>query len=275
MHQLTSLFLLVLFLGLSACGDSTAKSDRLTLTGSSTVAPLMAEIARRYEAQHPEVRIDVQTGGSTRGVTDAREGRVPIGMASRGLKPEEAADLRAITIARDGIACIVHADNPLTSLTHDQVVRVFRGELNDWSQLGAPAGPIVVVTKAEGRSTLELFCHHFGLQPQEIAAQVVIGDNAQGIKSVAANPGAIGYVSIGAAEVAAADGTPIRLLGLDGQVASVAALRAGDWPLSRPLNLVLRADATIDGHARGLLDLAQNAAVDDLIIGLSFVPPHR
>lgn len=266
---------LALLLGLTACGGDAADHERLTLTGSSTVAPLMAEIARRYETQHPELRIDVQTGGSTRGVTDARKGRVPIGMASRALKPEETAELRAITIARDGIACIVHADNPLASLSHEQVVRVFRGELSDWSQVGAPAGRIVVVSKAEGRSTLELFCAHFGLEPREIAAQVVIGDNAQGIKSVAANPGAIGYVSIGAAEVAAEEGTSIRLLGLDDRPASVAALRSGDWPLSRPLNLVVRTDAALDGHARGLLDLAQRPAVEDLIIGLSFVPPQR
>ena len=48
-----------------------------------------------------------------------------------------------------------------------------------------------MVNKAEGRSTLELFLHHFGLKNSEIKAQVVIGDNQQGIKTVAGNVNAM------------------------------------------------------------------------------------
>ena len=62
---------------------------KLVLTGSSTVAPVMHEIARRFESQHPEYRIDVQTGGSSRGIGDAKNGVADIGMASRDLKPTE------------------------------------------------------------------------------------------------------------------------------------------------------------------------------------------
>jgi phosphate transport system substrate-binding protein len=46
---------------------------KLVLTGSSTVAPLAAEIGKRFEAEHSDVRIDVQSGGSSRGITDARK----------------------------------------------------------------------------------------------------------------------------------------------------------------------------------------------------------
>jgi phosphate transport system ATP-binding protein len=58
----------------------TSAAERLMLTGSSTVAPLALEIAKRFERQHPDVRIDVQTGGSTRGVLDTRNGLADIGM---------------------------------------------------------------------------------------------------------------------------------------------------------------------------------------------------
>jgi ABC-type phosphate transport system substrate-binding protein len=37
--------------------------SKLTLTGASTLAPLMSEVARRFEAQNPGVRVDVQMGG--------------------------------------------------------------------------------------------------------------------------------------------------------------------------------------------------------------------
>ena len=55
---------------------------------------------------------------------------------------------------------------------------------------------MTVVNKAEGRSTLELFLDYFKLKSPDVQADVVIGDNEQGIKTVAGNPNAIGYVSI-------------------------------------------------------------------------------
>lgn len=249
-----------------------ADEARLTITGSSTIQPLAAEIAKRYEEKHAGVRIDVQSGGSTRGVTDARSGRVQIGMASRALTKDES-DLSSITIALDGIACIVHRDNPVRSLTRAQVISIFTGATGNWSQVGGRDLPIVVVNKAEGRSTLDLFLHHFKLKNEQIKAAAVIGDNAQGIKTVAASPAAIGYVSIGSAQTDADAGVAIRLLGLDGSEPSVTAVAKGTWPIARPLNLVLK--GTLIGHAAGFLSLARSPAVDDLIRDLAFVPPPR
>ena len=98
---------------------------------------------------------------------------------------------------------------------------------------------------------------------------MVIGDNAQGIKTVAANPGGIGYVSIGTAEFEAGQGTPIRLLPLAGVMASVVTVRNGTFPLSRQLNLVTRGQP--QGLARQLIDFAQSAAVHDLVREQFFV----
>ena len=78
-------------------------ATKLTLTGSSTVAPLALEIAKRFESLHPGIRVDVQSGGSSRGLADARQGLSDIGMVSRALKPGEN-DVLAFPIARDGIA---------------------------------------------------------------------------------------------------------------------------------------------------------------------------
>lgn len=79
-----------------------AADQKVVITGSSTVAPLVAEIAKRFEQHHPGVRVDVQSGGSSRGISDARSGLADIGMVSRALKPDEA-DLNAATIAMDGV----------------------------------------------------------------------------------------------------------------------------------------------------------------------------
>jgi phosphate transport system substrate-binding protein len=268
--------MLIFALAISGCesgssrGDASTSNDTtLDLTGSSTVAPLAAEIAKRYEEEHPDVRIDVQMGGSSRGISDARRGLADIGMVSRSLKEQEH-DLTPHLIARDGICIIVNKDNPVTELTEEQIVAVYRGQIENWKELGGPDAEIVVVHKAEGRSTLELFLKHFGLENSEVHPDVVIGDNQQGIKTVIGNPSAIGYVSIGAAEYEASQGAPLKLLPLKGVPASIDNVRNGTFPLARELNLVTKGDPS--GPAKQFIEFAQSAAVNDLIEGLYFVP---
>lgn len=244
-------------------------AEKLVLTGSSTVAPLAAEIGKRFESLHPNVRVDVQTGGSSRGVNDARAGLADIGMASRALNPDETG-LNSFTIALDGIGIIVNAANPLTGLDKQQIIDIFTGKIANWKELGGNDAPITVVNKAEGRSTLELFLHYFGLKNTEIKAQVVIGDNQQGIKTVAGNPDAVGYVSVGAAEYEAGHAAAIKLLPLDGIAASVENVRNGSFPLSRPLNLVTKTEPA--GVAKDFIDFASSADVNDLIEAQYFVP---
>lgn len=245
---------------------------KLVLTGSSTVAPLASEIAKRYEAEHPRVRIDVQTGGSSRGIADARQGVADIGMVSRSLKDNEK-DLQAFTIAKDGISVILNRDNPVQILTDKQIVDIYTDKINNWKQVGGLDAPITVVNKAEGRSTLELFADHFKLKTKDIKADVVIGDNEQGIKTVAGNPNAIGYVSIGSSEYGATHGTPIKLLPTEGVAASTANVGNGTFPISRPLNLVTKTSPT--GLQKDFIDFARSGQVQDIVKEQYFVPASQ
>lgn len=245
-------------------------AETIQLSGSSTVAPLMAEIAARYEKTHPGVRIDVQSGGSSKGVTDAREGAVDIGMASRALKTKET-DLKNYVVALDGIAMITHKSNPVANLTKNQIIKIYRGELKNWKDLGGADTPIVVVNKAEGRSTLELFLHYTGLKNSEIKANTIIGENEQGIKFVSGNKNAIAYVSIGTSEVAAKNGTPIKMVGLEGVTPSTTAVKAGTYPMTRPLNLVTKSSAKLKAEVTNFLKYAQSKEVADIVTENAFV----
>lgn len=259
----------VLLLG--ACADA-EPPRRLVLTGSSSVAPLAAEIAKRFETLHPGTRIDVQSGGSGRGIADARRGLADIGLVSRALQDGET-DLLAFPVARDGVCVILHRSNPAPALTDAQVAAVYRGETANWKALGGQDAPIVVVNKAEGRSTLELFLKHFKIENASVRAHVVVGDNAQGIKTVAGNPDAIGYVSIGAAAVEAGLGTPLRLLPAGGVEATIENVANGRFPLSRSLNLVVRSAPA--GLAKDFIDFARSERVHDLVRGQHLVPIAR
>lgn len=263
-HIFAAMLALVAF----GCGKS-SDTQRLNLTGSSTIAPLALELGKKFEASHPHVRIDVQTGGSSRGVADARGGLADIGMVSRALKEGEK-DLKAFTIARDGISVILHKDNPVQNLTRAQVIQIYTGEITNWKDLGGADATISVVNKAEGRSTLELFLQHFKLKNAQIKASVVIGDNEQGVKTVSGNPHSIGYVSIGTANHDAIHGVPIRLVPLDGASPTLESVQKGTFPLARPLNLVTREEPR--GIAREFIDFARSEGVHEIIESQYFVP---
>jgi len=248
---------------------SSAADNRIVITGSSTLAPLVLEIGKRFEQHRPGVRVDVQTGGSTRGIVDARSGLADIGMISRALKLGEE-DLHAFTIAGDGIGIILHASNPVKALNDDQVRAIYTGAIRNWQDLGGPDRPITVVNKSEGRSTLELFLAYYNLRNSEIKPDVIIGENQQGIKTITGNPGAIGYVSIGAAEYEVQQGTLIKQLPMQGINASVENVRNGSYALSRPLNLVVWNKP--QGIVLDFIDFARSSDVVDLIEDQFFVP---
>ena len=244
-------------------------SGKLVITGASTLAPLIGEIGKRFESLYSKVRVDVQTGGSSRGVADVRQGLADIGMVSRVMKDDEK-DLHAFPVARDGVGIIVHKENPVQALADEQVVAIYMGKIINWKDVGGKDAFITVVNKAEGRSTLEVFLHYFKMKNTEVKAQVVIGDNEQGIKTIAGNRHAIGYVSIGTAEYDESQGVPIKLLSVGGIAASTETVRNGTFPISRPLHIVTRTPPV--GLTKAFIEYAQSKAVHDIIKQQYFVP---
>lgn len=106
----------------------------ITIAGSTSVSPLMEKLAEAYKAKNPKVQIDIQSNGSSAGMTAAMEGTAQLGMASRELKDEEKKALEFTVIARDGIAVIVNKENTCENLTMDQLQKIFTGQLTEWSE---------------------------------------------------------------------------------------------------------------------------------------------
>ena len=162
MKRLLSSFTLLSALILASCNSQTDQENELMITGSSTIAPVLSEIAKAYERQYPNSRIEVQSGGSSKGLNDVRQGTSNIGMVSRRLKPSES-DVQSYRIALDGLAIIVNQSNPIEEINSLQVIDIYLGKITNWKQLGGMDKEITVVSKAEGRSTLEVFSKYFGI----------------------------------------------------------------------------------------------------------------
>ena len=114
---------------------SDGSSGQIAVGGSSSVSPVMEKLIEAYEAVNPNAQIELQTSDSTSGMTGAMAGTFAIGMASRELKDEEAAQLTGTAIALDGIAVIVNTANTVENLTMDQIRSIYVGETTDWSEV--------------------------------------------------------------------------------------------------------------------------------------------
>ena len=247
-------------------------SGKLVVTGSSTVAPLLSEMARRFELENPQVRIDIQTGGSGKGINDVIQGTADIGMASRQLLPEEEAEgLVSNQIAADGVGIVLEEANPVTGLTRQQVIDIYQDRINNWKDVGGADQEIVVVHKSEGRATLEVFLEYMGIENPTIKPYTIVGENEQAIRIVTNTRGAIGYVSIGSVESVIHAGNPIKLIALDGVEASSTTVGDGTYKVMRPLILVT--PESPNDLAEAFVQYCRSSKVSDLIRRQNFVRP--
>ncbi len=111
-------------------------SGKVTIAGSTSVAPVMEVLAEEYMKINKDVNIEIQQSGSSAGMTSAIADACDIGMASRDVKDSELSEgLIQTTIAMDGIAVIVNQDNSIDNLTSEQIMKIYTGEVTKWSDV--------------------------------------------------------------------------------------------------------------------------------------------
>lgn len=119
----------------AAAYEGIGVEGKLIVGGSSSVSPVMEKLIEAYALVNPNAVVELQTTDSTTGMTSAIDGSYDVGMASRALKEDEAAQLESVAIAMDGIAVIVNLENPVDELTVEQIGGVFLGEITTWNEL--------------------------------------------------------------------------------------------------------------------------------------------
>ena len=142
--------------------DETQSAESVVIKagGSTSVGPVLEALAEKYMAAHSNVRIDIEQTGSGAGITACGDGTVELGMSSRDLKDEEKTqypDMKTTLLCVDGLAIVVNKDNPVTSLTAEQIKKIFLGEITDWSDVGGSAGTITLYSRDSVSGTREAF----------------------------------------------------------------------------------------------------------------------
>jgi phosphate transport system substrate-binding protein len=249
--------------------SSGSPGNRLLLTGSSTMCPLIAEVGKRFQSLHHDVQVDVQCGGSERGIKDIREGKADIGMVSRALSDREK-DLYGFPLARDGVSIIVQKNNPVKALSNADVAAIFTRRITNWKEVGGPNEPITVLLREKQKNATELFMKYYNLKETEVKGKLLIGDNPVTIQEMRSSHYAIAYISSGHAAREAASGVPIKILPLNNVMPTSRNIITGNYPISRALSLVTSKLPT--GLAKEFIDFSLSSSVVDLIVKFDFVP---
>lgn len=115
--------------------NSSGLTGDIIVGGSTSVTPIMEKLVEAYEELNNGVSVEIQSNGSSAGMTGAMEGSLDIGMASRDLKDSEMAELDYQAIAIDGIAVIVNNENTIANLTMDEIQGIYLGDITTWSEV--------------------------------------------------------------------------------------------------------------------------------------------
>ena len=216
------------------CNKGTARE--LVITGSTSVEPLMKKLAAAYEEKHGDVEINIGVGGSSVGVSDAKSGKSDFGMASRGLKTNEAAEgMVSVKIADDGLAIIVNKNCTVESVTTAEVKALYEsGTAIQDTIRGA-------LSREDGSGTRDAFEELVGIGSLYKGTGFEDGLSATGtvIANIQGNAAGnqTGYISLGSLN------DSVKALKYNGVAATVENIKSGDYELARPFNIVYKEGA--------------------------------
>ncbi|MBK1791178.1 phosphate ABC transporter substrate-binding protein [Persicirhabdus sediminis] len=230
---------------LSSCSDSSSKqnenasaelkvfadqSGKLDIAGGTAHIPVMKAAAKEIMQFNPQIKITIAGGGSGVGAQQVAEGLVQIGNTGRPLKESEASrGLISHAFAVDGVAIILNPTNPVASLTQQQVIDIYSGKITNWEQLGGVENPISLYTRDEASGTRAVFFKKLLKQTPIAKSANVVPSNGAMKTSIANDPAAIGYSSIGFID------DSVSAPQLDGVTPSNEACLSGEYPITRKL----------------------------------------
>lgn len=273
MRTVVSALTLALVLALTAlpaaAGGTDAfagKSGTIQIAGGTAHLPVMKEAAKRIMTANPDIAVTVAGGGSGVGVQKAGEGLVDIGNTGRAVSADENAKygLVSFPFAVDGVATVVHADNPVSALTSDQIKAVFAGTVTNWKDLGGPDASINVYTRDEASGTRDVFWKKLLGKGPIVASANVVASNGAMKSAVSRDPNAMGYVSIGHLD------ETVKAPDLDGIAVNQQTAADGSYPVVRKLYMNTKGEPT--GIVKAFIDYVMGPEGAGIVTASGYIP---
>lgn len=252
-------------------GPAKPLSGKFEIFGSSTAGTLVAPLAEAFRKRHPNLDVNLQMSSSNWGLGALKGGMTQMGMSTRPPTEGEKAQLVDHPIAKDGLAIAVHKDNPVSSLSDEQVAKIFRGEIKDWGEVGGTAGPIAQINHAETRTSLVLFVEYLKMQAGDVRySELVISGDGDAVRQIENTPNGITYLSIASARSAIDAGKPIKLLGFGGVEPTAENVAAAKTPIVYEVRLMTKGEP--DATAAALIEFAKSDEGQEIAKKHHFAP---
>lgn len=201
----------------------------LTLNGSTSMTKLCNALGEAFMEKYPGVLVSKSDTGSGAAVASVLEGTALIGDISRNLKSNEGRErFNEVTIALDGIAVIVNKSNPISNLGYDQVTKIFKKEITNWSEIGGEDRKITLIGREESSGTREGFEAVLGIRGNLCKYDAEYPESGDIVAKVGNDVSAIGYVSI------TATSDNIKLLKINQVEPTERNIISGAYRLQRP-----------------------------------------
>jgi phosphate transport system substrate-binding protein len=241
-----------------------AAKTTITMSGSTSVAPLAAKLAKAYVKTHRGVAFKLLQGGSDVGISDVAHDRVTIGNSSRDPKPTDPPGLVFNKIARDAVCLITNDANPVGNLSSAQIQGIFSGSVRSWSDVpNGKGGTIDLVGRTAASGTYDAFNKIF-MGPARLSTTMAQkASNGLVQQSVKSDPNAIGYVSLAftaGVHTAAYNGVPCTLRNA----------KSGQYGGVRNFFMVTRGTPT--GATKKWIKWVQKNATAQQIVATDWVP---
>ncbi|MFA6078247.1 MAG: PstS family phosphate ABC transporter substrate-binding protein [Candidatus Omnitrophota bacterium] len=226
-------------------GVSAAAEEMIQVKGSDTLINLVQKMAEIYMAKNSGASIAVTGGGSGTGIAALVNKKCDIANASRQIKSKEVEDAnkkgvdpKRVVVAIDGLSIVVNADNPVDKLTMDQIGKIYRGEVKNWSELGGNDAPVTLYGRQSNSGTYD-FMKEVVMKGEYSPALKSMNGNAQIVEAIAQDQSGIGYVGVG--YVKGASGIKVLKVAQNVSMGYFSPLNAldvksGRYPVTRPLN---------------------------------------
>jgi phosphate transport system substrate-binding protein len=249
---------------------STAKGKpTISMSGSTSVAPLAALLAQKWEHVCGHcVTFRLLQGGSDVGVADVAHGRVTIGNSSRDPKPTDPSGLVFNPIAHDAICIITNQKNKVPNVSQSGVQQIFSGGVKQWNQVpGAHEGhdPIQLYVRTPASGTQDAFQKIF-MNPFKVSSQAKqLASNGLIQQNVKGNKDGVGYVSEYFSK-----GT--HAIPYNGVACTLADAQSGQYGGIRTFYMVTRGNAK--GAAKKWIHWITHSGAASKIIASQWVPLH-
>ena len=234
-------------------------SGTVSTDGSTSMEKVIGALSESYMAANKDVTVNYNPTGSGAGITAVQEGTCDIGLSSRALKDEEkAAGLKETVLAYDGIAIIVHPDNPVSDLSIEQIAKLYTGEITNWKDVGGSDAEVVLIGREAASGTRDGFESITGTK-DKCQYRQELTSTGDVITAVSQNPDAIGYASLAAIK------DSVKALSVDGVTPSETTVKDGSYQVQRPFVLVTVEGKALSAAAQSFFGYATSADAADII----------